>query len=276
MCNVESNVISNYDRDGLMDTVLAALRRELGDLTRISPEMLAPIDEFHIRGRKSTVELAGLVGDLSGKRVLDVGCGLGGTSRYLASNYGCQVTGVDLTPTYVALAETLSKLVGLNANTAFREASALDLPFGQGEFDVVWMEHVQMNIENKSRLAEEVTRVLRSGGEFAFHEVFSASEDEIYFPVPWADTTESSFLARSDQFCVSLTQAGLEVLEWRDVTGPALETFQKAAKRLAKSGPPPLGLHLVMGESARAKSGNVGKNLSDGRVCVVEAVLRKP
>lgn len=275
MEKIHEHVLTTYDRDGLEEVVLGTLQAEFNDLSQLDPIELAPLDEFHIRGRSSTVELAELVGDLSGLEVLDVGSGLGGTARYLASKFGCPVTGIDLSSAYVSLAERLSELVGLSQETSFDQAPALDIPFPEARFDVVWMEHVQMNIPRKDRLAVELSRVLRGGGRLAFHEIFSGPGPEPYFPVPWADDPSGSSLVSPQDFRYSLEQAGLQVIHWEDVTQPSLQWATGLMQRLDESGPPPLGLHLLMGESAPAKLENVGKNLQDDRICVIQAVLRK-
>ena len=268
-------VIRCYDRQGLEETLLQAIQNALGEKPDIKSRDLAPIDEFHIRGQESTVELARLLGEFGGSEVLDVGCGLGGTARYLASSFNCRVTGIDLTPTYVSLAEKCSQMVGLADETSFYEASALELPFPDGEFDVAWMEHVQMNIPQKDQLASEVARVLKQDGIYVFHEIFSVSEAEPHLPVPWADVPSGSFLVSRDDFRLSLEEAGLESIQWKDMTQPSLQWYNTVMERLSKSGPPPLGLHLLMGEAARTKLGNVGKNLEENRICVAQSMYRK-
>lgn len=269
------HVIKCYDRTGLEETLLNEIQKELADETELTPENLAPVDEFHIRGREATVELAGLLGDLDGKEILDVGCGLGGTARYLASSFDCRVSGIDLTPAYISLAEKLSEMVGLEGKTNFYEASALELPFSDGQFDIAWMEHVQMNIPSKDQLARELARVLRRDGRLVLHEIFSTSEAEPHLPVPWADVSSGSFLVSPEDFRGALENAGLEVIQWEDVSQRSLQWFDAVTQQLSESGPPPLGLHLLMGEAAPTKLGNVGKNLKEKRICVVQAVCRK-
>lgn len=268
------HVINCYNREGLEDTLLRAIERELGDRPELRPEDLAPVDEFHIRGREATVELAARLDNLDGLEVLDVGCGLGGTARYLASNFDCHVTGIDLTPTYVSLAEKLSHMVGLAEETSFHEASALELPFSDGQFDVTWMEHVQMNIPSKDQLALELARILRPDGILVFHEIFSVSGAEPHLPAPWADQASGSFLVSAEDFRRALEGAGLQTIQWEDVTKPSRQWFDAVTQRLAGSGPPPLGLHLLMGEAARTKLENVSKNLQEERISIVQSVCR--
>jgi ubiquinone/menaquinone biosynthesis C-methylase UbiE len=270
-----NRIVDHYDKKGLEDVVLHALRAEHEDLTRLTPSDLNAIDEFHIRGRNATEELAAVLTDLTAAEILDVGAGLGGTARYLASTWGCRVTGIDLTPGYVSLAQKLSDLVALSSETEFRCASALSLPYQDGRFDVVWMEHVQMNIDDKERLARELTRVLREGGRLAFHEVFSDAELEPYFPVPWADGPSASFLVSAEDFRRFLEETGMQTEEWKDVSQAALAWASSTLQRLKDSGPPPLGLHLLMGETARAKLANVKRNLECRRIQVVQAVFSK-
>ena len=269
------HIINNYDRKGLEDTLLRAIQKELVDKPGLNPDDLAPIDEFHIRGREATKELAELLGEFNSLEVLDVGCGIGGTARYLASNFDCRVTGIDLIPTYISLAEKLSQMVGLSKETSFYEASALDLPFSDKEYDVIWMEHVQMNIPSKNQLTSELARVLRQDGMVVFHEIFSVSGDDPHFPVPWADGPSGSFLVSKEDFRNNLEEAGLEIVQWKDVTEPSLQWFNNVTQRLAESGPPPLGLHLLMGDAAQTKLGNVGKNLKENRICVAQSICRK-
>lgn len=275
MAETYDHIIRCYDRKGLEDTLMRAIQKELGDKPELSPDDLAPIDEFHIRGREATKELAELLGELNNLEVLDIGCGLGGTARYLASNFDCLVTGIDLTPTYISLAEKLSQMVGLTNETSFYEASALELPFPDGKFDVAWMEHVQMNIPSKDQLAVELARVLQQDGMLVFYEIFSVSGAEPHFPVPWADNPSGSFLVSKEDFRHTLEEAGLEVVQWKGMTEPSLQWFNNVTQQLAESGPPPLGLHLLMGEAAQKKLGNVGKSLDENRICVAQSICRK-
>src|SRR5258706_16265679 len=80
----------------------------------VDASQLAGLDQFHVMGLEATDRLARFAGIESGTDILDAGSGLGGPSRYLASTYGCRVVGVDLSPSFVAVAQLLAQRTGLN------------------------------------------------------------------------------------------------------------------------------------------------------------------
>lgn len=265
-------VADHYAVPDLGERLLAALAAAGHDLEALDVDDLAPFDAFHTRGRAATEELAAEVALEAGARVLDVGCGIGGTSRYLAARHGCHVTGVDLTEEYVRAAERLSARTGLAVRTTFRQASALELPFAARSFDVVWTEHVQMNVADKARFYGEIARVLRPGGRLAFHDLFAGpATTPLAFPVPWASHAGLSHLASPESVRALLAAFGFEELHWRDVTAQAREFFHHVSAGPSR----PLGLALLMGDSAREKLGNVLANLEADRLRVVRAVLRR-
>jgi SAM-dependent methyltransferase len=265
-------VASHYTHARLLDAILAALESEGKDAAYLTPADLAPVDEFHLRGREATLELARLAQPAPGLRVLDVGCGLGGSARHLAYEHGCRVDGVDLTPAYVDVATELTRRVGLADRVAFQQASALALPFADGEFDVVWTEHVQMNIADKHAFYAELARVLKPGGRLVFHDVFQGAGGTPHFPVPWADEPTISHLVDVDGARQAIVAAGFEIAEWRDMTERSLDWLTAVAARRAAGAKPALGLHLLMGENARRKGENNVLNLREGRIVVAQAV----
>ena len=261
----------HYAREGLAEQILEALRAAGLDPDRLTVDDLAPVDEFHIRGRTATEELAALAEPARGQRLLDVGCGLGGTARYLAARIGVEVVGVDLTPEYCRLGSMLTERVGLADRIEFRAADALELPFGDGSFDQIWTEHLTMNIADKPRLFRQLRRVARVGGRLAFHEVVAGPGGEIHFPVPWAPGPEISFLVPADELRATVERGGWRVLAWRDATAPALTWFRQRAAALAGT-PPTLGFHLLLGADARPMFANQVRNLAECRIALVQAV----
>jgi ubiquinone/menaquinone biosynthesis C-methylase UbiE len=270
-----SLVEKHYARGGLLDAILAGLRESGKDTARLVPEDLAPVDEFHIRGRDATMELAARVRLTPGLRVLDVGSGLGGSARYLAAEHRCAVTGIDLTSDFVEAARALAAMVGMQDAVHFRQASALALPFEDGAFDLVWTEHVQMNIADKRTFYAEIARVLVPGGRLAFHDIFQGGGGEPYFPVPWAGGPSLSSLETVPAVRRMLKQLGFGILDWADKTAYSRDWFAATLEKLKRSWPPPLGTHLLMGANAQAKLENTVKSLQEGRITVIQAVAHK-
>ncbi len=242
----------------------------------IDPDALAPVDEFHIGGRFATVPFMAALGLTSKDRVLDLGCGLGGPARYVAANTGAQVTGIDLTQEFVDTAQALTEWTGLEDRIDLIQGSILDLPLEAGTMDAAYMIHVGMNIADKTGLAREAARVLKPGGVFAIYDVMQVGMGDITFPVPWASSAEQSALASPDHYRSALTEAGFEITQQIDRTDFAKQFFADiaAAQRAAK-GPPPLGLHLVMGDTTATKLRNMVENVRSGRISPIEIHARK-
>jgi MPBQ/MSBQ methyltransferase len=201
--------------------------------------------------------------------------GLGGTTRYLASEYDCRLTGLDLTREYCDIAEALSKKVGLDSVTHYQHGSALDMPFEDHTFDVAWSEHAQMNIADKSTLYQEIWRVLKPGGRLALHDILQGPGGSLYYPVPFAETPSMCFLITPEALRQMLEQIGFRVLAWEDKTPTTLETSRAAAEWRKSSGPAPLGLHLLQGATAATKAANTIRNMKEGRSVVFQAVLER-
>jgi ubiquinone/menaquinone biosynthesis C-methylase UbiE len=272
---VNEAIQTHYTRADLGDAILAALEKAGKDMSRLTPEDLAPIDQFHIRGRTATLELARTAGLDATKRVLDVGSGVGGTSRCLAKEFGCRVTGIDLTDEYCRAATMLSAKTGLAHLVDFRQGDATELPFEDQTFDVVWTEHVAMNIPDKTRLYNEMHRVLTPGGTLAIYDVLAGPTGPVLFPVPWARTPDTSFLVQPDELRKLLEEAGFTVTDWMDTTETARTWFVSLAEKIRKEGFPPLGFHVLLGPDFQTMAENQGRNLQEGRIVLWQVVARK-
>jgi len=272
---VNESVQAHYTRSDLGSVILAALEKAGKDLNRLTPEDLAPIDEFHIRGRAATLELAQAASVDSTKRVLDVGSGVGGTSRCLAREFGCRVTGIDLTDEYCRTAAMLSERIGLAELIDYRQGDATNLPFADASFDIVWTEHVAMNIPDKPKLYREMHRVLKPGGTLAIYDILAGPAGPVLFPVPWARTPESSFLATPDELPMLPEKSGFQVAVWSDTTDSARAWFVALAEKIRKEGMPPLGFHVLLGSDFQAMAQNQRRNLEEARIVLAQIVARR-
>jgi SAM-dependent methyltransferase len=233
------------------------------------------VDHFHLGGLDATLELLRLADIERGLEVLDVGGGLGGAARILATRTGANVTVLDATEEYCRVGQRLTTMVGLDGRVKFHHGDGSASPFADAAFDVVWMQHTNMNIEDKGALFAEMHRVLRPNGRVAFHEVMAGPNGPVRFPVPWADHQSISFLRPAEEMRDLVSTTGLKEVLWIDVTDSALD-YWKARLAASPEGPPTLSTHLLMGSEARSKSRNVLRNLEESRMAVVQAVFERP
>jgi ubiquinone/menaquinone biosynthesis C-methylase UbiE len=269
-------VQEHYRRQDLLAAILAALTKAGKDIDILKLEDLAPVDEFHIRGREATLELASLVKLNADHKVLDVGSGVGGASRYLASKFGCHVTGLDLTEEYCEVAQSLADRLGMGALVSYRQGSALKMPFEEDSFDVVWTQHAAMNIADKAKLYSEIVRVLRPNGYLALYDILAGPISPIYYPVPWANSPSISFLATTDELRELLETAGLHIISWRDTSEVGRAWFKEvAAKMQQQGGSPALGFHVLLGPDFRVMAQNQVRNLNENRIVLIECVAQK-
>lgn len=208
MAGIESRVAANYGGGGVLDRVLAGLRAAGKDPDALRPEDLKPLESLHIGGWQATEDLLAQLGVTPGAQVVDLGCGLGGTARTLAVQYGAEVEGVDLTPEFVAVAGTLSRMAGVTG-IRFSEGSVLALPFEAARFDFATMLHVGMNIADKAGLFAEAARVLRPGGGFAIYDIMRVGDGDLPYPMPWASVAEISFVETPETYAALAGAAGL-------------------------------------------------------------------
>jgi sarcosine/dimethylglycine N-methyltransferase len=252
MADLAAVVRRYYGDRPLLPRLDDALRAAGVDPGTPSYRDLWPYDQLHSRGILGTREHAERARIRAGMYVLDLGCGLGDASRYLAAECGCRVAAIDLTPNFVEVARLLSARCGLADRVEIREANALALPFRDGTFDHVWSYAVTMNIADKEGLAREVARVLKPGGRFSCNEIEQGTAEAPVFPLPWATDEASSFLVSPTVMRAALEANGLFVLEQVDLTPTRLGDTER--RPIVERDDFPLRLH------------NLQSCLADGRL----------
>ena len=266
-----STLVTHYAASDIEARILAGLREAgLDQDRRLTPEELGALDHFHTGGLQSSLELLELAQVRPEDRVLDIGAGLAGCARLMASAIGCRVDCVEMSPDYCAGAVLLNRLTGLQNRINVHEGSALELPFPDGSFDVVWMQNVGMNIEDKQTLYKEIARVLKPGGRYVFQEMAAGNVATSYFPLPWATDPADNFLVSADEMCSLLDVFGFATELFEDISATDFST------NLANSTPATagqLGLAVYVDKLAE-KAGNARRSLEEGQVRLVRGIFR--
>ena len=265
-----------YSPNDLYNKIIEGLNKIGKDLSKVTLDDLQPVDEFHIRGDTATKELIELSGFTPDLHILDVGCGIGGSTRRLSHETGCRVTGIDLSDEYIDVAQRLTQLLDMQDRVDFHAASALDLPFDDASFDGIWSLQMNMNVEDKLAWLTETHRVLKPGGRAVLYEVCGGNNTPQYFPVPWAQDASMSFLVHPDTFREATTSAGFEIEVWNDKTDLAKAAFANAKEPVGEPDLPVLGVYMLVGNDISTKAYNLRRNLEQERVSLIETVAVRP
>ena len=270
------HIHSYYSPNDLYNRIIEGLGKTGKALSEVTLDDLQPVDEFHIGGDAATKELVRLSGFTPDMHILDVGCGVGGSTRRLSHEIGCRVTGIDLSDQYIDAAERLTQLLTMQERVKFHAASALALPFEDNAFDGAWSIQMNMNVEDKLSWLKELYRVLKPGGRAVLYEVCGNKNSPIHFPVPWAQDGSMSFLVPPESFRDVMTVAGFDIDIWNDKTDVAQQAFAHVTEPVGEPNLPELGVHLLVGNDIRTKAYNLHRNLEEERVSLIETVAAKP
>ncbi|NQV69309.1 MAG: class I SAM-dependent methyltransferase [Pseudohongiella sp.] len=270
------HIHSYYSPNDLYNKIIDGLAKMGKDLSKITVDDLQPVDEFHIRGDTATRELIELAEFTPEMHILDVGCGIGGSTRRLAQETGCRVTGIDLSDEYIDTAKRLTQLLKMQERVSFDACSALELPFDDNFFDGVWSLQMNMNVEDKLAWMKETCRVLKPGGRAVLYEVCGNTNTPLYFPVPWAQDSSMSFLLPANLFRDVITAAGFDIEVWHDKTDLAQKAFANAKEPVGEPNLPILGVYLLVGNDIQTKAYNLHRNLDEDRVSLIETAVVKP
>ena len=262
---------AHYSTRDIEARILTAVRAAgLNPEQRLKPEELAALDHFHTGGLRASCELMELAQIRAEDRVLDVGAGLAGPARLLASALGCRVDCLEMSPDFCAGALLLNRLTGLEERIEVHRGSALAMPFPDDSFDVVWMQNVGMNIADKRKLYGEICRVLKPGGRYAFQEMAAGKTAASYFPLPWATDPADSYLISIEELRSFLGERGF-IAELLEDTSDAHLSMTFATATPAQPGQ--LGLDVYVDNLAQ-KTGNSRRSLQEGQIRLVRGIFR--
>lgn len=268
----EEAINIQYGQNNLVEKILETLQNEGLNTAENVKKSFAPIEELHLLGSKATIELAQKVEVSHNLKILDVGCGIGGPARTIASNFGCRVIGLDLSKEYCQAAELINNYVGLSDLIKIQRGNALNMPFNDAIFDIVLLQHVLMNIEDKKRLFSQIRRVLRPEGRLALYTICSGDIKPIYYPVIWANGADINFLLSTLELRNLIINNGFKEISWEDHTKKIIDAIdiQRTKPRPKKKPSINLGL-IVMEPSLKWK--NMVLNLKEGRIEVIQGIF---
>jgi SAM-dependent methyltransferase len=263
--------VTTYQSQGgtLLAGILDAVAAVGHDVDNLCADVLTPIDHLHTFGLAATLRLAAAAGIAADDVVVDVGCGIGGPARTLATHFGCQLVGVDVAADYCGAAAELNRRSGLDDLIEIRRGDAKALPCDDDEFTVAWTQHASMNIAAKAQMYAEMRRVLVTGGRLAFFDVLAGRREPVHLPVPWADEESQSLLASPEETRELVSEAGFAIRQWDDVTADAAEYVTELAN--APRLPGGLGMHLVVPDMSE-RAAVLARNVTEGRVRFVQCV----
>lgn len=255
--------------------VMGALERAGKSVNALTVEDVAPVDHLHARGFPATVELGDRLPVKPGQHLLDIGCGLGGPARYFAQRFRCTVSGIDITKPFVEAAGKLTALLRMEDRVHIHHGDGTRLPFADTIFDGAYAQHVTMNVADRAGFFGEASRVLKPGAFFAVTEHGLGAAGAPHYPVPWSDDGSGSYLVAPEETRRLLGAAGFTDIVVEETGPPYLAAYKRAMELAAKGALPPLGVHVILGETAPPKIHNAARNIEEGRTRPIQVVCRK-
>ncbi len=272
----ERAIADHWGRGDVYGLIVSALRKMSKSLDALTVEDLAPVDHFHARGFPATVELADRLPIKAGQHIVDIGCGLGGPARYIAKRFRCKVSGLDLTAPFVEVANRLTTLLQLEDQVRIQHGDGQRLPYKDAVFDGGYTQHVTMNVADRPRFFAEAYRVLKPGAFFALTEHGLGPQGNPHHPVPWSADGSGAYLVTPSETRALLETAGFEDLVLEDTGAKYVAGYKTVIERAERGVLPPLGTHILMGETALQKTRNAARNIEEGRTHPIQVLCRRP
>lgn len=272
----EKAIADHWATGDVYARIVAALAQLSKPLDALTVQDLAPVDHFHARGFPATAELGDLLPIQANHHILDIGCGLGGPARYFAHRFHCTVSGIDITKPFVEAANKLTQLLGMEDRVTIDYGDGHYLPYADGVFDGAYTQHVTMNVANRTQFFAEAYRVLKPGAFFALTEHGLGPTGQPHYPLPWSEDGRGAYLVSPAETRVLLEAAGFVEIVVEDTGAKYLAAYKQAIAMAAQGALPPLGIHILLGETAAQKTRNAARNIDEGRTHPVQVVCRKP
>ena len=271
-----SAIADHWGKGDVYGLIVSALNKVSKPLAGLTVEDLAPVDHFHARGFPATVELADRLPIKPGQHIVDIGCGLGGPARYIAKRFQCTVSGVDITQPFVEAANMLSKLVQMEGQVNVEHGDGQRLPYPNAHFDGGYTQHVTMNVPDRATFFAEAYRVLKPGAPFAMTEHGLGAKGHPHHPVPWSADGSGAYLVTPTETRAFLEEAGFEDIVIENTGAKYAAGYRVMIERAEAGTLPPLGIHILLGETWLQKMRNAARNIEEDRTHPIQLICRKP
>ena len=271
----EKAIADHWAKGDVYALIVSALGKMSKSLDAVTIEDLAPVDHFHARGLPATVELADRLPIKAGQHILDIGCGLGGPARYMASRFQCRVSGVDITQPFVDAANKLTALLRMEDRVTIQRGDGQRLPYLDAMFDGAYAQHVTMNVADRRTFFAEAFRTLGNGAFFALTEHGLGPKGNPHYPLPWSADGSGAYLVTPAETRALLEAAGFEDIVLEDTGAKYVAAYKTVIEKAEKGILPPLGIHILMGDTALQKTRNAARNIEEGRTRPIQVVCRK-
>jgi SAM-dependent methyltransferase len=268
-------IADHWAKGDVYGSIVSALEKMSKPLDALTVEDLAPVDHFHARGLSATVELADRLPIEAGQHIVDIGCGLGGPARYIAQRFQCNVSGVDITQPFVDAANKLTALLRMAAQVKIEHGNGERLPYPDAHFDGAYTQHVTMNVADRPTFFAEAYRVLKPGAFFALSEHGLGPKGNPHYPVPWSEDGSGAYLISPSETQAVLERTGFEHIVIEDTGAKYAAGYKTAIEKAEKGILPPLGTHILMGDTALQKARNAARNVEEGRTRPIQLICRK-
>ena len=272
----KTSLADHWSKEEVYEQIISALEDSGKSIEALTIEDLAPVDHFHSRGFAATIEMADQLPIKRGDQLVDIGSGIGGPARYIAEQFDCKVTGIDITSSFVDTATRLTWLLQMEGKVTFEIGDGNELPFEDETFDGGYSQHVTMNVSDRRRFFAEAYRVLKPRGYFFLSEHGRGPVKNPRHPLPWSADGRDEHLVTPEETSLFLKEAGFADIQIES-TGPKyLSAYRRALELADKGHLSPFGSQILLGNRFLEIIQNAARNIEEKRTHPIQVLCKKP